>query len=99
MDIKTIKHTASLARIKLTEKEEEKMKDELSGILKYVDQLSQVDTRGVEPLYQTTGLVNSVREDEYRQDFKLDEELTKLLVGQAPTEENGFIKVKSVLKK
>ena len=99
MDSKTIKHIASLARLELTEKEEEKLKKELSSILDYVEQLNKVDTSGVEPLYQTTGLVNSTREDKHRGDFKLDESLDAKLIGQAPSKENRFIKVKSVLNK
>ena len=99
MDSKTIKHIASLARIELTEKEEERMRDELSSILGYVEQLNKVNTDGVEPLYQITGLVNSMREDKNRGDFEMDEELNKKLIGQAPDKENRFIKVKSVLNK
>lgn len=94
-----IKHIASLARIKLTEKEEEKMKDEMASVLKYIDKLNEVNTEGVEPLYQTTGLVNSTREDEYRKDFEMNEDLYARLIGQTPHSQNGFIKVKSVLNK
>ena len=82
MDIKTIKHVSGLARIKLTEKEEEKMKTELSSILGYVEQLNNVNTEGIAPLYQTTGLVNSVREDNPpvggRDDFKVDDPVRSL---------------------
>ncbi len=99
MDIKTIKHVASLARIELTNKEEEKMRDELSSVLGYVEQLNKVNTDGVEPLYQTTGISNSMRKDEYRGDFKMDESLNEKLIGQAPSKENGFVKVKSILNK
>lgn len=99
MDNKTIKHIARLARIKLTEKEEDKFKEELSSVLDYIDQLNKVNTETGEPLYQTTGLVNSVRGDEYRGDFKMDEELNKKLIGQAPQRESRFIKVKSVLSR
>ena len=99
MDAKTIKHMASLARIELTEKEEDKMKNELSSVLGYIDQLNKVNTEGVEPLYQTTGLTNSMRPDEYRGDFKMSEELNKKLIGQAPDKEERFIKVKSILRK
>ena len=66
---KTIKHVASLARIKLTDKEEEKISGELSIILGYIDQLNNINTDDVEPLYQVTGLTNSTRADEYRGDF------------------------------
>ncbi len=99
MDNKTIQHIASLARINLTEKEKEKMKSELSAILKYVGQLNTVNTEKVEPLYQVTGLVNSMRLDKYQGDFKMDEELNARLIGQAPDKENRFIKVKSILNK
>ena len=75
------------------------MRDELSSILGYVEQLNKVNTDGVEPLYQITGLVNSMREDKNRGDFEMDEELNKKLIGQAPDKENRFIKVKSVLNK
>lgn len=72
MDSKTIKHIASLARIELTDKEEGKMSGELSAILGYIDQLNSINTDGVEPLYQTTGLVNSMREDKSQQDFEMN---------------------------
>lgn len=99
MDDKTIQHIASLARINLTEKEKEKMKSELSAILKYVEQLNTVNTEKAEPLYQVTGLVNSVRSDEYCSDFKMDEKLNSKLIGQASSRQDQFVKVKSVLRK
>lgn len=105
MDSKTVKDIARLARIKLTEKEEEKMKDELSSILGFVEQLNKVPTDGVEPLYQNTGLLNSARSDNYRQDFSAEGgpasgwKPDKNLVGQAPDKEGRFVKVKSVLSK
>lgn len=99
MDSKTIKHIASLARIGLTQKEEDKMKDELGSIISFIEQLNKVNTDNIEPLYQTTGLVNSMRSDEYRGDFKIDEALNSKLIGQAPAKQDNFIKVKSVLNK
>ncbi len=94
---KEVKHIASLARIKIDEKEEKSLKKDLSSILEYINKLNEVDTIGVEPLYQTTGLVNSFRDDEPRGEFKMDESLNEKLIGQAPHKENRFIKVKSVL--
>ncbi|OGN09141.1 MAG: hypothetical protein A2998_00320 [Candidatus Staskawiczbacteria bacterium RIFCSPLOWO2_01_FULL_37_25b] len=96
---KEIKHVAQLARIKITEKEEEKFKKELSAILDYINKLGEVNTENVDPLYQVTGLVNSMRSDDYRRDFVIDEDLNKKLIDQAPDKEEGFIKVKSVLNK
>ena len=96
---KEIKHVAQLARIKITEKEEEKFKKELSAILDYINKLGEVNTENVDPLYQVTGLVNSMRSDDYRRDFVIDEDLNKKLIDQAPDKEEGFIKVKSVLSR
>ena len=94
-----VKHIAKLARIELSKKEEEKFKEDLSSILDFVNKLGEVNTDGVEPLYQTTGLVNSMRTDEQRGEFVMNEELNEKLVGQAPHKENRFIKVPSILKK
>lgn len=99
MDSKTIKHIASLAKIKLTDREEEKISNELSAILGYIDQLNNINTDDVEPLYQTTGLINSMREDKSRKDFEMDESLNEKLIGQAPHRQNRFVRVKSVLRK
>ncbi len=69
-----IEHIAKLARIKLTEKEKDKFKKELSSVLDYVKKLNELDTDGVQPLYQTTGIVNALRPDEHRKDFEMDPE-------------------------
>ena len=99
IDNKTIQHIAKLARIRLTDKEEEKMKSDLSSILDYIGQLNSVNTDSVEPLYQTTGLVNSMRTDEDMGEFKMDEDLNKKLIGQAPDKQERFLRVKSILNK
>ncbi len=96
---KEVKHIAGLARIKIDEKEEKGLKKDLSSILEYIDKLNEVDTTGVEPLYQTTGLVDSFRSDEPRGEFKMNESLNEKLIGQAPASEKRFIKVKSVFSR
>jgi len=96
---KDVGHIAQLARIKLTEKERDKFKKELSSILDFVKKLNELDTENVEPLYQVTGIVNALRPDEYRKDFEMDEDLNEKLIGQSPHSQNRFIKVKSVLSK
>lgn len=42
-----VKHIADLARLKLTEEEIETYKNQLSNVLGYIDQLSEVDTINV----------------------------------------------------
>ena len=56
---KEVKHIAGLARIKISAKEEKSLKKDLSSILEYIDKLNEVNTDKVEPLYQTTRLVDS----------------------------------------
>lgn len=57
-------HIAKLARLGLRDTEVEKFQTQLSGILAYVDKLGEVDTTGVEPTSQVTGLLNCTRNDE-----------------------------------
>ena len=99
IDDKTVEHISILARIQITEKEKKKFQEDLSSILSYIDKLNEVNTDTVKPLYQITGLVNSMRADNYRGVFKINEELNSKLIGQAPEKENNFIRVKSVLNK
>lgn len=95
---KEVKHIATLARIKLSEQEEEHFKKDLSSILGYVETLNKVPTDNVEPLYQVTGITNATRSDEPRGSFVMNDELKRTLIEQAPSHENDYIKVKAVLK-
>ena len=94
---KEVEHIAQLARIEITDEEKGRFQKELSSILDYVEQLNKVNTDGVEPLFQTTGLTNVMRQDEPTFAFPPSDELTEKLVGQAPHKEKHFVKVKSVL--
>lgn len=57
---------AQLARLDLTDDEVKEYSQELSAILEYVEQLNNVDTEGLKPTNQVTGLVNVEREDEIK---------------------------------
>jgi aspartyl-tRNA(Asn)/glutamyl-tRNA(Gln) amidotransferase subunit C len=92
-------HIAKLARIRVAPEAREKLKKDLSSILGYIDKLNAVDTSAVEPLYQTTGLINSTRTDEPRGEFPMTAKLEELLLGQAPARKERFVKVKSILAK
>ncbi len=59
-----IKHVAKLAKLTLTDEEIKKFQGQLSNILSHIDELSKVDTTGVEPTSQTTGLTNVFKKDE-----------------------------------
>ena len=57
---------ARLARLALTEAELERMREQLDGILAYIDTLRALDTAGVEPTSHAVPLVNVMRDDEPR---------------------------------
>ena len=61
-----VRHISKLARLNLTDEEVERFTKELSSILEYVDQLQEVDTEGIIPTAQVTGLSNSFRSDEVK---------------------------------
>jgi aspartyl-tRNA(Asn)/glutamyl-tRNA(Gln) amidotransferase subunit C len=84
---------ASLARLKLTEEEINRLPDELSAILEYVRQLDKVDTGGLEPTYQVTGLKNVTRSDELREYQAKPAALLK----NAPVVSDNQFKVKRVI--
>jgi aspartyl-tRNA(Asn)/glutamyl-tRNA(Gln) amidotransferase subunit C len=84
---------AALSKLRLSDEEIDKMREELSEILNYVEQLSQVDVAELEPTYQVTGLTNVMREDEVI-DYGYK---TADLLKNAPAVQDGQFKVKRVL--
>jgi aspartyl-tRNA(Asn)/glutamyl-tRNA(Gln) amidotransferase subunit C len=84
---------ARLSRLKLTDGEVEKFRDELSDILDFVEILKNVDTAGLKPTSQTTGLKNVMRKDEPLDYGYKTEDLLK----NAPATKDNQFKVKRVL--
>ncbi len=89
--IKDVEHVAKLARLELTEDEKELYTKQLGDVLKYVDQMNEVDTSNVKPMCQVIDFVNVTREDEVVHDISREE-----LMANAPYEENGFFKVPKI---
>ena len=90
-----IEHLAKLARLELSEEEIVRCQGEMGRILDYVGELREVDTKGVEPTAQVTGLVNRLREDIA---VPSDEATRECLLDAAPEREGGYIKVKAVFE-
>jgi len=57
-------HLAQLSRLELDDSEIDGLQTDISNILGYVEQLNKLDTTGVEPTYQVTGLSNIWRDDQ-----------------------------------
>ncbi len=84
---------AALSKLRLSDEEIEKLRGELSEILNYVEMLDKVDTEGLEPTYQVTGLKNVTREDVIKDYGYKAEDLLK----NAPAVQDSQFKVKRVL--
>jgi aspartyl-tRNA(Asn)/glutamyl-tRNA(Gln) amidotransferase subunit C len=79
-------HVAKLARLELTEAEIDRMQRDLTGILEYVDQLSELDTKDVPPTTQVAVAAAPFRGDEPRPSIPHD-----LALSQAPrSSSDGF---------
>lgn len=85
IDPKTIEHIAKLARLKISEKEATEYSDQLSKALGYFEQISKVETKGVEPLVTPSEMQPYWREDEAKQELSPEE-----ITANAP-DKSGFL--------
>lgn len=94
-DISTndVHHLAQLSSLQLDDQEAEALRVDLENILGYIDQLSELNTDGVEPTYQVTDLQNVWRDDVV-DNYGIDRES---LLALAPEAEKNQIKVPKVL--
>ena len=59
--VKDVEHVAKLARLELTEDEKVLYTKQLGDVLKYVDQMNEVDTSDVKPMTQVIDFVNVIK--------------------------------------
>ncbi len=58
-----VEHVAKLARLEFSEQEKEKLTQQLSNILTYVEKLNELDTKGVQPTSHVLDIKNVMRDD------------------------------------
>ena len=92
VDKTTVAHLATLSSISLSDEELAALTVDLENIIKYIEQLSELDTTDVEPTYQVTGLSNVFREDVVQPQIAREK-----LLNLAPERKNHQIKVPKVL--
>ena len=88
-----VQHISELARINLSDGEIEIFRSDLNKVLGYIEVLKSVDTEGVEPLAQVTGLKNVFRDDR-----AASSDLTEAIIKNAPDQRGRFIRVKGVFE-
>ena len=64
IDDKLITYLEDLSRLKLSEDEEKKAKEDLGKILAYIDKLNELDTTDMEAISHPFSFTNNFREDE-----------------------------------
>mgnify|MGYP000271022680 CR=1 FL=1 len=72
-----IEKTATLARLRIKKDEISGLKQDLTNILSHIDELSEVNTDGVEPTASIIAQENVFREDTVKQPFE-DKDLLDL---------------------
>jgi aspartyl-tRNA(Asn)/glutamyl-tRNA(Gln) amidotransferase subunit C len=88
-----VEHVAKLARLELSEQEKEKLTDQLSNILTYVETLNSLDTKGVEPTSHVLDLKNVMRDDVAVPGLTQEQALAN-----APDKASGHYKVPKIIE-
>jgi aspartyl-tRNA(Asn)/glutamyl-tRNA(Gln) amidotransferase subunit C len=88
-----VQHLAQLSNLQLGDEEAARLQTDIGTILSYIQQLDELDTTGVEPTYQVTGLENV-----WRDDAVIDDNVTReQLLALSPEAANNQVKVPKVL--
>ena len=93
IDKQTLNKIAHLARLEFDEKDSEKLLQEMSNIISFVDKLNEVDTEGVEPLTTMSHEINALREDEVKPHLSHERALKN-----APKKDDDYFRVPKVLE-
>ena len=90
---KDVRKVARLARIQIEEKKLKSLSDELSNIIKFVDQLDEVEIQNVEPLQNI-----NFKKTTLRKDIITEGNDVKKIMSNAPLSSEGFFSVPKVIE-
>lgn len=93
VDADTVRRVAKLSRIALADDDVPAMQEDLNAILGFVEQLSEVDVAGVEPMTSVTPM-----EMKKRRDGVTDGDKAADIVANAPVSEDNFFMVPKVVE-
>lgn len=93
VDLATVKRVARLARIAVNEEEAQNMLGQLNDILGFVEQLSEVNVDGVEPMTSVTPVDMKKRADVVTDGNKAED-----IVANAPATDRDFFMVPKVVE-
>ena len=93
VDVDTVRRIAHLARMAVADDEVEPLRGELNAILAFVEQLSEVDVAGVEPMTSVTPMPMKKRTDGVTDGGDAD-----AVLRNAPAREGNYFVVPKVVE-
>ena len=88
MNKEDIRHIANIAQIDFSDEELEKFAPNFDEIIELVNKIKEVDTEGVEEVFQVNGTENNMREDKTGESLSQEEALEN-----AATKKYGYFKL------
>ncbi|MEO0769091.1 MAG: Asp-tRNA(Asn)/Glu-tRNA(Gln) amidotransferase subunit GatC [Cyanobacteria bacterium J06649_4] len=92
IDIEQVRKVANLARLELSDAEEEQFTGQLNGILEYVQQLDELDTKDVPPTTRAIEVSNITRPDQLEVFAERE-----AILDSAPEREEDFFRVPKIM--
>ena len=93
VDASTVRRVAHLARVAVADDEIESLRGELNAILAFVEQLTEVDIDGVEPMTSVTPMAMKMRSDQVT-----DGGIADAILANAPARQDHFFAVPKVVE-
>ena len=87
-----IEHLAKLARLKLTYAEKELFSKQMGTVIKYIEKLSELDTKNVEPTAHVLGLNNVFRDDAVKKPLTVQDP-----INDSPAHSKGHYEVPKII--
>lgn len=92
IDKKQLEHIAKLARLEITDAEAQEYASQLSKALSYFEQISKIETKGIEPMVTPTEIETYWRDDQAKKDYSAEE-----MVANAPQKTGNLFTVPPVV--
>jgi aspartyl-tRNA(Asn)/glutamyl-tRNA(Gln) amidotransferase subunit C len=93
IDATTVRRIAHLARVAVADDEVEHLGGEINAILAFVEQLSEVNVEGIEPMTSVTPMAMKMRADAVT-----DGDNAEAVLANAPQSEDDFYLVPKVIE-
>ena len=88
MNKEDIRHIANIAQIDFSDEELEKFAPGFDEVIELVNKIKEIDTEGLEEVFQVNGIENNIREDKTGESLSQEEALEN-----AATKKYGYFKL------